>query len=102
MTRTKSTALPAILSCLLPNAVFALSQLCLKKDRPKLLELELWTEISTLSASNVRTVDTFSILVRRVLSVGPSGTMCFVINAIEEGKARVSQREMTRGKIDKN
>ena len=49
-----------------------------------------------------RTVDTFSILVRRVLSVGPSGTMCFVINAIEEGKARVSQREMTRGKIDKN
>ena len=49
-----------------------------------------------------RTVDTFLILVRRVLSVGPSGTMCFVINAIEEGKARVSQREMTRGKIDKN
>ena len=38
----------------LPSAVFALSQLCLKKDRPKLPELELWTEISTLSASNVR------------------------------------------------
>jgi len=48
------------------------------------------------------TVDTFLILVRRVLSVGLSDTMCFVINAIEEGKARVSQREMTRGKIDKN
>ena len=28
--------------------------------------------------------------------------MSFVINAIEEGKARVSQKEMTRGKIDKN
>ena len=28
--------------------------------------------------------------------------MCFVINAIEDGRARVSQKEMTRGKIDKN
>jgi len=96
MTRIESTAQRITPSCLPLSVQFAASPLCPKKVRPKPRELELWTGISILSASNARTAAMSWTLVSRVPSVGQYGIMFSATSATDEDKANQSPREKIR------